>query len=135
PAGRLYFNGGNETGAIMDSAHKVLVDRSGNRVEQKRSPYQEGMSFRLEPDGSDFEVLGYNFRNPYELTVDSFGTVWQSDNDDDGNKGVRINYVMPHGNYGYVDEITGASWGEFWKKAHDQGVPESQKVEYEWHQT
>ena len=32
------------------------------------------------------------------------------DNDDDGNKGTRINYVMPYGNYGYKDEITGAGW-------------------------
>ena len=39
-----------------------------------------------------------------------FGTIWQSDNDDDGNRGVRINYVMEHGNYGYRDEVTGAGW-------------------------
>jgi putative heme-binding domain-containing protein len=42
--------------------------------------------------------------------VDSFGAMWQSDNDDDGNKGVRINYVMDHGNFGYTDEKTGAGW-------------------------
>ena len=110
PDGRLYFNGGNETGAIMDAAGKVLVDRAGNRVEQKRAPYQEGMAFRLEPDGTGLEVLGYNFRNPYELTVDAFGTVWQSDNDDDGNRSTRLNYVMEGGNYGYRDEMTGAGW-------------------------
>ena len=45
-----------------------------------------------------------------KLCVDSFGTVWQSDNDDDGNRGVRINYVMEYGNYGYKDEFTGAGW-------------------------
>jgi hypothetical protein len=42
--------------------------------------------------------------------VDSYGTLWQSDNDDDGNRGVRINYVMEYGNYGYTDEMTGAGW-------------------------
>ena len=42
--------------------------------------------------------------------MDSFGTIWQSDNDDDGNKGVRINYVMEFGNYGYTDELTGRGW-------------------------
>ncbi|MCA9056946.1 MAG: c-type cytochrome, partial [Planctomycetaceae bacterium] len=52
----------------------------------------------------------WNFRNNWELCVDSFGTVWQSDNDDDGNRGVRINYVMEYGNYGYKDEFTGAGW-------------------------
>jgi hypothetical protein len=68
------------------------------------------MPFRCNLDGSQFEVLGHNFRNNYEVTVDSFGTLWQSDNDDDGNKGVRINYVMEHGNFGYRDEMTGANW-------------------------
>ena len=38
--------------------------------------------------------------------VDQYGT----DNDDDGNRGVRINYVMEYGNYGYKDEFTGAGW-------------------------
>lgn len=68
------------------------------------------MVFRCDPDGSHVECLGDNFRNPYEVAVDSYGTLWQSDNDDDGNKGTRINYVMPHGNYGYTDELTGAGW-------------------------
>jgi putative heme-binding domain-containing protein len=68
------------------------------------------MTFRCNPDGSAFEVLAHNFRNNYEVAVDSFGTLWQSDNDDDGNRGVRVNYVMEYGNYGYLDEMTGASW-------------------------
>ena len=110
PDGRLYFNGGNETGALMDADGKVLVDRAGNRIEQKNAPYQEGMAYRLEPDGTGVEVMGYNFRNPYELAVDPFGTVWQTDNDDDGNRSTRLNYVMEGGNFGYKDEMTGAGW-------------------------
>src|SRR3954470_5200406 len=68
------------------------------------------MALRCEPDGSKVEVLGHNFRNNFELTVDPYGTIWQSDNDDDGNKGTRINYVMEQGNYGFTDEMTGAGW-------------------------
>jgi hypothetical protein len=68
------------------------------------------MAFRCNLDGSEFETLGWNFRNKWELAVDSYGTIWQSDNDDDGNRGVRINYVMEYGNYGFKDEMTGASW-------------------------
>src|SRR5258706_517324 len=60
--------------------------------------------------GSEVETLAWNIRNNYEVAVDSFGTLWQSDNDDDGNRGVRINYVMERGNYGYADEMTGAGW-------------------------
>jgi putative heme-binding domain-containing protein len=54
--------------------------------------------------------MAHNFRNNYEVAVDSYGGMWQSDNDDDGNRSVRINYVMDYGNYGYKDEMTGASW-------------------------
>jgi putative heme-binding domain-containing protein len=68
------------------------------------------MVFRCNLDGSHVEVLGHNFRNNYEVAVDSYGALWQSDNDDDGNKGVRINAVFEHGNYGYVDEMTGEGW-------------------------
>ena len=68
------------------------------------------MVFRCNMDGSELETLGWNFRNNWEVAVDSYGTLWQSDNDDDGNKGVRINYVMEFGNYGYKDEKTGAGW-------------------------
>ncbi len=70
------------------------------------------MVFRCDLDGSNLETLGWNFRNNWMATVDSFGTIWQSDNDDDGNRGVRINYVMEFGNYGYKDEKTGAGWGD-----------------------
>ena len=67
-------------------------------------------SFRCDPDGSNVETLGWNFRNNWEAAVDSFGSIWQSDNDDDGNRGVRINFVMEYGNYGYRDEFTGKGW-------------------------
>jgi putative membrane-bound dehydrogenase-like protein len=110
PDGRLYFNMGNEGDFVKDAAGNVVVDRAGTRVTEEGTPYREGMVFRVEPDGSNFEVLGHNFRNPYEAAVDAFGTIWQSDNDDDGNRGTRINYVMEYGNFGYKDEMTGASW-------------------------
>jgi len=110
PDGRWYFNFGNTGKAVHDKDGNPITDRSGNVVNDSGTPYRQGMVFRCRPDGSDFEVLGHNFRNNYEVAVDSYGTLWQSDNDDDGNKGVRINYVMEHGNYGYVDERTGAGW-------------------------
>ncbi|MEZ6042259.1 MAG: NPCBM/NEW2 domain-containing protein [Planctomycetaceae bacterium] len=112
PDGRLYFNFGNSGNELHNPDGSLVVDIAGNEVIAHRHPYQEGMAFRCEPDGSKVDTLGWNFRNNWELCVDSFGTVWQSDNDDDGNKGVRINYVMEYGNYGYKDEISGAGWRE-----------------------
>jgi putative membrane-bound dehydrogenase-like protein len=110
PDGKLYFNFGNAGQQIKDKDGKPIIDMAGNEVAAQRKPYQDGMVFRCNLDGSQFETLGWNFRNDWMVTVDSFGTLWQSDNDDDGNKGVRITYVMEYGNYGYKDEMTGAGW-------------------------
>ncbi|WP_395742776.1 PVC-type heme-binding CxxCH protein [Prosthecobacter sp.] len=111
PDGRLYFNFGNAGKQLCDKDGNLITDIHGIKcTNQNNRPYQQGMVFRCELDGSNVEVLAWNFRNNWEIAVDSFGTLWQSDNDDDGNKGVRINYVMEFGNYGYSDEMTGAGW-------------------------
>ena len=148
PDGKLYFNMGNEGkhlyyplnkevplhGPVENVPMKPVVDLDGNEVNNVGKPYRMGMVFRCNLDGSDVETLAWNFRNNYEVAVDSFGTLWQSDNDDDGNRGVRINYVMEYGNYGYVDEMTGEGWPTAWSKAKAKGAAEESKVFYEWHQ-
>jgi putative membrane-bound dehydrogenase-like protein len=148
PDGKLYFNMGNESkqlyypltkdvplhGPVRDVAKKPVMDLDGNEVNDHGKPYRMGMVFRCNLDGSEVETLAWNFRNNYEVAVDSFGALWQSDNDDDGNRGVRINYVMEYGNFGYSDEMTGAGWSTAWQKAKAKGAPEDQKVAYEWHQ-
>ncbi len=111
PDGRLYFNFGNAGKQLCNAKGELITDINGIKcTNQNNRPYQEGMVFRCDLDGSNVEMLGWNFRNNWETAVDSFGTLWQSDNDDDGNKGVRINYVMQYGNYGYRDQVTGAGW-------------------------
>ncbi|MEX2173750.1 MAG: PVC-type heme-binding CxxCH protein [Pirellulaceae bacterium] len=122
PDGKLYFNFGNAGKQLMDKDGKPVVDLAGNTVNDSRKPYQEGMVFRCNLDGSELETLGWNFRNNWELAVDSHGAIWQSDNDDDGNKGVRINYVMEFGNYGYKDEFTGAGWQQA-RENMEQEIP------------
>jgi putative membrane-bound dehydrogenase-like protein len=108
PDGKLYFNFGNEGGHLLGKDGKPVIGADGKPLDFKN--LKQGIVFRCDPDFKNVEVLGHNFRNNYEVAVDSYGTMWQSDNDDDGNKGVRINYVMQHGNYGYTDELTGAGW-------------------------
>lgn len=154
PDGKLYFNFGNEVkelrrpkggllklplnGPVPQHESELVIDLAGNPVKtnlrSNAPPYRQGMAFRCDLDGSNVESIGWNFRNNYELAVDSFGTVWQSDNDDDGNRGVRINYVMEFGNYGFTDEMTGAGWGQAWKKAQAKGVKEEEKPPYHWYQ-
>jgi putative membrane-bound dehydrogenase-like protein len=128
PDGKLYFNFGNEGHRLKDKDGKPVISLEGNEVNNSGKPYRMGMIFRCDPDGSHLEVLAHNFRNNYEVAVDSFGTMWQSDNDDDGNRGVRINYVMDYGNYGYSDERTGAGWQQ--KRSNmEEDIPHRH-----WHQ-
>ena len=135
PDGKLYFNYGNTGKGVSDKDGNPIVDTQGNVVNDSGKPYRQGMAFRCNPDGTAFEVLGHNFRNNYEVSVDSFGTLWQSDNDDDGNRSVRINFVMEFGNYGYVDELNGASWGTAWKNANAKTkLADDYKPIYHWHQ-
>ncbi len=110
PDGKYYFNIGNAGVELMDAMGNPISDVAGKRVEAYKEHYIGGMVYRCNFDGSEFEVLGHNFRNNYEVAVDSYGNLWQSDNDDDGNKSVRINYILEYGNYGYRDEMTMDSW-------------------------
>lgn len=110
PDGKLYWNFGNTGKAVHDGGGNLVVDQSGKTVIDNGQPYYGGMVFRCNLDGSHFETLAHNFRNNYETAIDAFGTLWQTDNDDDGNKAARVNYVMEYGNYGYRDQLTGAGW-------------------------
>lgn len=92
--GRYYFNSGDQGFDVTDKAGR-------NAVSGPKGPYYAGTALRVDPDGGNFTVLAHNFRNPYELALDSFGAMWQSDNDDDGNAWTRFNAVFEGGNYGY----------------------------------
>ena len=119
PDGKLYFNFGNEGKQLRDKHGEVVLDLRGQPVEEGKS-HRQGMIFRCNPDGSELEVMAHNFRNNYEVALDAYGRMWQSDNDDDGNEGTRINFVMDYGNYGYHDEITGAAWQEARVGMHEE---------------
>ncbi len=98
PDGRWYFNQGNHgSSEVRDRAGWTL--RVGRRSDDGRVWFQ-AVTLRAEADGTGLRALAHNFRNPYETAVDSFGNVWQNDNDDDGNQSCRLAWVMEGGNYG-----------------------------------
>jgi len=103
PDGRYYFDAGNEGWDI--------TDRSGKRVRMDAASYLQGAVFRMNPDGTNLEVLAHNFRNPYEVALDSFGNIFQTDNDDDGNAWTRLNYIVIGGNYGFRGPLN-RTWRE-----------------------
>jgi putative membrane-bound dehydrogenase-like protein len=108
PDGRLYFSVGDQGVENLQSS-----DGKGRKWTTNHTDCQAGTIWRCDMDGTNLELIAHNFRNEYEPCVDSFGNIWTSDNDDDGNEQTRICYVMPGGNYGYWPRGPGEShWHE-----------------------
>ena len=109
--GKLYFTHGDGCCSVQqDKSERAqnfdVVDKSGRHVRSD----QLGNTLRVNLDGTQFETLANRQRNNYEAAVDSFGHVFVSDNDDDGNRGVRMIWIMDGGNYGY--RTSPRHWGE-----------------------
>lgn len=86
--------------------HKLYMTQgdSGYNVtgpDGRHIQFRWGAMLRCEADGTRLEDFAVNFRNPFELAVDSFGNVWCSDNDNDGLKSVRLCWILEGGNYGW----------------------------------
>jgi putative membrane-bound dehydrogenase-like protein len=96
PDMRLYFSVGDQGVHGLQSS-----DGKGRNWTSNETDCTAGTIWRCDLDGKNLELIAHNFRNEYEPCCDSFGTVFVSDNDDDGNQQTRICYVMPGGNYGY----------------------------------
>jgi putative membrane-bound dehydrogenase-like protein len=108
PDMRLYFSVGDTGVHGLQSS-----DKKGRIWRSNSTDCRAGTIWRCDMDGKNLELIAHNFRNEYEPCVDSFGTVFVSDNDDDGNQQTRICYVMPGGNYGYHPRGRGEShWHE-----------------------
>jgi putative membrane-bound dehydrogenase-like protein len=112
PDGRLYFTvGDGRYGADGVQAREKtfdVIDRSGRRA----SASNFGTTLRVNRDGTQLHVLSSGHRNNYETAVDSFGNVFASDNDDDGNRGSRMIWVIDGGEYGYQHPDSSRHWAE-----------------------
>ena len=108
PDNKLYFTVGDSGVTGLQSR-----DGKGRKWVSNTTDLQKGTVWRCDLDGTNLERIAHNFRNNYEACVDSFGEIWLSDNDDDGNQQTRICFVMPGGNYGYGPRGPGQShWHE-----------------------
>ncbi|MCF2501538.1 PVC-type heme-binding CxxCH protein [Dyadobacter chenhuakuii] len=108
PDGKFYFNFGNAGRQLVDGQDRPLLDKYERPIDFRQ--FKQGVVFRCDQDFTKVEILAQNFRIGFEVAVDSFGTMWQSDQEEPGNGGDRVSYVMENGNFGYIDEMTGASW-------------------------
>ncbi len=123
PDGKWYFNTGNAgPHMVKDKAGWKLrsgsVYTGGTPYNDTNSPAQVsddgrvwvgGLAMRINSDGAGLEVVGHNFRNAYELALDSFGNMWQNDNDDQVET-CRTTWLMEGGNAGYFSADGSRTW-------------------------
>lgn len=128
PDGRLYLNHGNCGALVTDRSGRTFRVGSSYNPADTFNPnvygwtpaelagarsddghvYVGGFAMRMQPDGTDLEVIGFNFRNSYEQTVTSFGDVFQNDNDDP--PACRTSYLLEYGNAGFASRDGRRSW-------------------------
>jgi putative membrane-bound dehydrogenase-like protein len=70
--------------------------------------YVGGFTVRMNPDGTNAEIIGHNYRNSYEQSVTSLGDVFQNDNDDP--PACRVSWVMEYANFGFSSNDGQRSW-------------------------
>jgi len=141
PDGKYYFNAGNagphivtdkggwtlRSGSMYTGGSPYNKDNKPGLVSDDGKVWVGGIAMRINPDGKGLTVLGHNFRNSYELALDSYGNMWQNDNDDDGNKGVRVSWLMEGGNMGYFSADGSRKW-------QSDRRPGQEIVPAHWHQ-
>ena len=115
PDGKWYWNHGNCGAQFTDKSGKTFKVGSAYQMRQIAGEKSDdghvwigGAAYRMNPDGTEVEVIGHNFRNSYEQTITSFGDVFQNDNDDP--PASRTTYLLEYGNAGFCSEDGKRSW-------------------------
>ncbi|UFH55197.1 PVC-type heme-binding CxxCH protein [Spirosoma sp. KNUC1025] len=123
PDGKYYFNTGNagphvvsdkdgwtlRSGSMYVGGTPYNKINHGNQVSDDGRVWVGGLALRINPDGSNLKVMAHNFRNNYETAVDSYGNMWQNDNDDEV-MACRTSWVLEGGNAGYFSADGTRNW-------------------------
>ncbi|MCB1091341.1 MAG: c-type cytochrome, partial [Verrucomicrobiae bacterium] len=128
PDGKWYFNSGNCGGMFTDKTGNTFrifgpyrpkpigpfefpfdPDQYAGQPSDDGHVYVGGFSVRMNPDGTNAEIVGFNYRNSYEQSISSLGDVFQNDNDDP--PACRVSWVMEHANFGFASNDGQRSWG------------------------
>ncbi|SKC11198.1 PVC-type heme-binding CxxCH protein [Dyadobacter psychrophilus] len=114
PDGKYYFNTGNagphkvtdksgwtlRSGSLYTGGTPYNKTNEGNQKSDDGRIWVGGLALRMNPDGTGLKVMGHNFRNSYEVCLDSYGNMWQNDNDDQVIT-CRVSFLQENGNAGY----------------------------------
>ena len=140
PDGNYYFNTGNagphlvtdksgwtlRSGSVYTGGTPYNLANQGNMKSDDGHVWVGGLALRVKSDGTGLKVMGHNFRNSYEVMVDSYGNLWQNDNDDQV-VACRTSWLMEGGNAGYFS----TDGTRYWQA--DQR-PGQDIFEAHWHQ-
>ena len=134
PDGKWYFNNGNCGATFTDKSGKTFraygAYRGGggdwfvdshkelNVASDDGFRWTSGFSARVNPDGTHAEIIGHGYRNSYEHAVNSFGELFQNDNDDP--PACRNSYVLEFGCAGYFTR-QGQSYRTVKRPGQDHG--------------
>ncbi|MFT5434535.1 MAG: putative membrane-bound dehydrogenase-like protein [Myxococcota bacterium] len=124
PAGDMYFAAGNagphivtdaagwhlRSGSVYVGGGEVTADNRPGLLSDDGKAWTAGLALRIGADGRGLGVVAHNFRNNYEVAIDSFGNLFVSDNDDDGNRSCRTLWTMEGANYGYFSKDGSRYW-------------------------
>ena len=128
PSGQWYFNAGNagshivtdkdgwtlRVGSVYKGGAPSVTDEGPNQGGKPGLKSDDGHIYvgavvmRVNPDGTGLRVVGHNMRNSYEETVNSFGDVYQNDNDDP--PACRTTWLMEYGNLGFASDDGARKW-------------------------
>ena len=116
PDGKWNFNQGNMGADFIDKAGRhfymgspYMLQNIAGRRSDDGNVWIGGFSVRMNSDGSDLRIVGHNYRNSYEQSINSFGDMYQSDNDDP--PACRVSLIMEGGNAGFASLDGKRSWG------------------------
>lgn len=123
PDGRWYFNVGNagphivrdhagwqlRSGSVYTGGTPFNKENKPGLVSDDGRVWTGGLALRVDPDGKGLKVLAHNFRNAYEFAVDSYGNLWQNDNDDEV-AACRTSWLMETGNTGFFSADGSRTW-------------------------
>jgi putative membrane-bound dehydrogenase-like protein len=137
PDGKWYFNNGNCGGIFTDKSGREFImngvykggggqwyvdNNKGGAKSADGHVWTAGATIRMNPDGTDAEIVGHGYRNSYEQTINSLGEMFQNDNDDVGS--CRNSYILEYGSAGFFTRDGKRQWqsvrrtGEDVKSAH-----------------
>jgi putative membrane-bound dehydrogenase-like protein len=115
PDGLWYFNQGNTGAKFTDKSGKTFRMGSAYMEQQNAGLKSDdgnvwigGFTARMNPDGTNVQIMGHNFRNSYEQTVTSLGDIFQSDNDDP--PACRVAAMLEGGNAGFASRDGKRPW-------------------------